>query len=154
MVLDGSRQPVWRFDRSTSMVLPRNAPTYDDHGIEELLGEDLVPRDGAPDVELVLGVLVLPLPDLDLGETLVETWPSKAAASPRLAVESGSCLLRPASLHRHSDLASRLLPTPFAAGVFVVKSTRGDAVVCLVLVVAKEGDVPLGNRIGSRSCRG
>ena len=44
---------------------------YNDHGIEELFGEDLVPRNGTADGEFIFGILLLQLPDLDLGEALV-----------------------------------------------------------------------------------
>lgn len=46
--------------------------TNKNHGIQELLGEDAVPGDGAADVELILGVLLGELSDLLRGQALVD----------------------------------------------------------------------------------
>lgn len=57
----------------TSLVNRLNGEsTYQNHGIHQLLDEDLVPRNSTAYVELILGILLLQLGDLGRGEASVQ----------------------------------------------------------------------------------
>lgn len=46
--------------------------TYKNHGIEDLLRQDAIPRNRAADIELILGIRLRELGDLLRGEALVD----------------------------------------------------------------------------------